>query len=94
MLHSFTVNLIAAALFAHTHILPTLVFCFVLPLGIASAIAKFSEESERPTKACQPVLPVGMVLLCYLGRLQRKIRPVRACITHAHSLTCIKTQSA
>lgn len=67
-------------------------FCFVLPLGIASAIAKFTVESERPSKARQPVLPVGMVLLCYSGRLKGKIRSASLVLTRAHSLTCIKIQ--
>lgn len=98
MLHSFTVNLTAAALSAQTHILPAFVFCFVLPLGIASAIAIFTVESERPSKARQPVLPVGMVLLCYLGRLKGKIRSVSLALhvlilshvlrPNQHSLVC------
>lgn len=90
-LHSFTVNLTAAA---YTHILSAFVFCFVLPLEIASAIAKFTVESERPSKARQPALPVGMALLCYSGRLKGKIRSASLVLTRAHSLTCIKTQSA
>lgn len=43
-----------------------LLSCFYSPQGIAPAITKFREESGRPTKVCQPLLLVELVLVCYL----------------------------